>query len=754
MDALLSAQAGRATAVGDSGSELTDGAAAEHGPGPVSDLGAVLTAVRSRSLLKDELPPFLEALLELDDEPARSLVQVWQSYLLSADVSGTDPSLADSYPVASYPAGSYPVASYPVDLSQAAVLSPALRIAVYHLLLGDLEGVRHAVRFARWAAVVEVPVERYDGRHLWACEHVGAGPAFQGLDATWWLDVTSMGIVGAPIEQLRPCHVLRTLRAHGSRFKATGTTHDAFHLLASARDVRLSLVADSGRTWCSVPVQVSGGEPYTWSADAPWRWQVAPQVDARIRGTLQLEVTVDGRSNRMSVRMPTARAPRIPISLGHGVAVRLVPGPGGSLIWKVSRAGRGWHAWRQRTGLLGSMVRLVHGRALILASWLARHLPARAIVTFEAAQGRSFSGHPRAISEALAQERPRLRQVWSYLDEPERFPGWAVALRQGTLRHRWVQSRARWWVSDDLPRQVIRKQARNRFLQTWRGQPIACVGTAELDAPMTRRKERRPPAWQVRRWDLLLSPSQYFAEHVVPALGFTGDLVGPASPFGAAVLGQSEDSDLRRRLGLPVDRRIVLLATAKGRAWDLRELVAAIGTRAFLLLIRDSGEPIRDGQWAHGINRGYAIDPADAIDPAYAIDPACSFAIRDVTGSDELAGYLASADLMVTDGSAWTLDFARLGRPVILWGPGYQELRRVQGTFLDLPSRIPGPTVGGQRELIAALTQWLGATAIGPADWRERARELAVLAGPADPVSAHRCGEELITGRTARPEAR
>lgn len=125
-----------------------------------------------------------------------------------------------------------------------------------------------------------------------------------------------------------------------------------------------------------------------------------------------------------------------------------------------------------------------------------------------------------------------------------------------------------------------------------------------------------------------------------------------------------------------------------------------------------------------------------------------------MTGSDELAGYLASADLMVTDGSAWTLDFARLGRPVILWGPGYQELRRVHGTFLDLPSRIPGPAVGDQRELIAALTKWLGANAIGPADWRERARELAVLAGPADPASAHRCGEELITGRTARQEAR
>ncbi|MBU6243884.1 MAG: CDP-glycerol glycerophosphotransferase family protein [Actinomycetales bacterium] len=651
-----------------------------------------LVSERIRSVLADELPVYLGAMLEVDDASAQAIAQAWQAYALTC------------------------------DLAQAACLAPALRIALYHLLIGDLEGIRSAMRCDRWSAVIEAPIRNQDGRQVWACEHLRTGPSVQGLEAAWWLDVTAMAIIGAPVDESRPCHLLLDARTVGRTFIATGTTEDTFSLLARASHASLAIVCEEGRTLCSIPLQVVLGEPVAWKADAPWIWESDAVVDPGASGTLQLVLRVDGRLNRMPVRTPASRAPRMPVRLGRGVVVSLGPGRDGSAAWTVVRSGWGWRTWRLSSGVMAGLASLLHRQALMLASRLATALPARSVIAFEAFEGRAFTGHPRALSEVLSQERPDIRQVWSYVDRAEHIPAWARAVRQGTLRHRLALSSARWWVSDGTPPQVIRKHARNRWLQTWRGQPIACLGSAELDAPMTRRVERRPPAWQVRRWDLLLSPSQYFSDDVVPALGFTGDLVGQASPFGAAVLAAADDPRLRERLGLPPDRRIVLLATSGEPPGDIPGLVATIGSRAFLLVARDSG-----------ISR--------------APDPSCGFAVRDVTASDDWLGYLACADAMVTDGSVWTLDYARLCRPIMLWEPGYQSLRRVHGTFLSLPDLVPGPTVRTPAELIVALERWLEGEPNWPSDLPQRAASLARIAGPAEPSSARRCAQVLITGR-------
>lgn len=663
----------------------------------LADRGSeALRRAKARKFLSHDLYLYLSSILESDDSTASALIDIWEPYVRTT------------------------------ELKEAASLRPALRVAVYHLLLRDLEGIRSAMRCIRWSAVVEVPVIARSGRQVWACEHLDAGPDVAGLDPSWWLDMSAMAIADAPVPDRRLCHRLSEFQVAGKRVQALGLTADPFGMLVEASRVRLAVSTAAGRVWCSVPVTVHSGSPIRWEAEAAWQWQVDPVVESHARGSLALVVEVDGQVNQMPLRKLASEVERQELDLGHGVLVSLGPGEHGSIDWRVLRPGRGWRAWRQGRGTVPGLLRVLHRRALWVTSAIASRLPPRSVVVFESSAGRAFDGHPRAISEALASDP--VRQAWSYASEPERFPVWAEAVRRDTLRHRWVLSRARWWVDDSGYWQAIRKHSRNRMLQTWRGQPVAKLGSEGLDAPLAPRSQRWPAPSQVRRWDLMLAPSPTFADHVPAAVGFRGDLIEGTTPFGDAVQAAASEGDRRslaKRLALPEGRPIIMAVTAGTELpFDLAEVVAELGDRSFWLLARDDGARL-------------------------ALPAACRAAARDVSTVDGRAAHLAAADLLVTDASIWTLEFARLRRPMIVWGPTFAHLLRTAGVLVDLPALLP--TVDSTTDLIASLRQWLDRSTMQPESWSPSSAGLDVLAemaGRADGRGAERCIRALQTGRT------
>jgi CDP-glycerol glycerophosphotransferase len=665
-------------------------------------------AAKARKFLSHDLYLYLSSLMETDEETSRSLMDILVGYVRT------------------------------VDLRQAAGIRPALRVAIYHLLLGDLEGLRQAMRFIRWSAVLEVPVIAQRDRQVWDCEHRETGPSIQGLEPDWWLDMTDMAIVGAPVPSMRMCHRLMSVQSSNSVFKVQGHTVDAFRALGRSTRVELVLMSASGRVWCAIPGTgklvdalpgAAEGCPgrFEWQAEGRWEWRVDPAVDLGTRGTVALQVAIDGQLNSMPVRMPAGEVPKLAARLGHGVVARLAPGDFGVIEW-VARPATGhdsavtWHVRRQGSGLVAGGLRVAHRRLLTLTDWLAVRLPPARMAIFESMSGRAFDGHPRAISEVMARESPEIRQAWSLAVEEERFPPWAARLRRDTVRHRWMVARARWWVDDSGMMQAIRKHPRNRSLQTWRGMPIASVGNARHDWPLLSRSQRRSAA--AGRWDLLLSPSAHFTESVPRQVGFRGDLIPSTTPFGDAVERSAQDPALRGRLALPADRPVILFAMShRDLPFDLSAVTAAVGRRAYLLLASDDGQRV-------------------------SIPGASRFSARDVTNIDGRADHLAAADLMVTDFSIWTLDFARLQRPFVYWKPGFDRMRRESGAAIDLGECGPGPMVATTATLIAALEDFLDRGMLAGPGSPERSTALAAAAGAADGHGADRALVALITGRS------
>ena len=82
--------------------------------------------VKDLKFLRHDLYLYLSSMLEVDDETAAVLIDRLVPYVEQ------------------------------VNLQPAWQLRPALRVAIYHLLLRDLEGIRSAMRFVKWASVVDV----------------------------------------------------------------------------------------------------------------------------------------------------------------------------------------------------------------------------------------------------------------------------------------------------------------------------------------------------------------------------------------------------------------------------------------------------------------------------------------------------------------------------------------------------------------------------------------------------------------------
>lgn len=593
-----------------------------------------LARTKTRKFLSHDLYLYLSTLLELDDDDAQAVAAELAPYVAT------------------------------LDLGEASCQRPALRVATYHLLAGDLDGVRRAMRFIRWSSVVDAPVvtrvdsDRGSRSVLWGCEHLDSGPEFQGLGPQWWLDVTDLGLDRSTISQRRWCHRLASLETGPSGWAASGCTVDAFGDLGRVTSAELVLMLGT-RIVASIPLELtresgvlSRESGVADTRGAAWQWRttrshpvaVGPGIRPGDRGFLAVRLTIDGVANVMPVRVAESAAPRrILRGATACVGVRTYPGEHGVVRWLAGRftttariTGRvsGWWA-----ALTMPVMRVLRAGA----RRLGERLPPSATAVFIGpgdAPG-SFSGQAQSIGAVLHDRRPDIGQAW------------LVASTSGapSVRRAWRLARARWWVLDEPLPAAIRPPAHARIHATQDAVPIARTGVDDPDwdiTPAAQRKAARPAP---RRWD---------AHHA------------------------AEADAAREQLDLPADRVNVVYAPLGDECLiDLEMFVAALGHRVHLLIASGSGR---------------SVD----------IPSVLRHSVRDVSaGSSRELAYAASA-VLITDFSPVMVDFAMAERPVVIFAPHFDRfVSRTKGTYLDFEAAGPGPITRTTPELVAAMADLL-----------------------------------------------
>ncbi|MBO3750896.1 CDP-glycerol glycerophosphotransferase family protein [Streptosporangiaceae bacterium NEAU-GS5] len=331
-----------------------------------------------------------------------------------------------------------------------------------------------------------------------------------------------------------------------------------------------------------------------------------------------------------------------------------------------------------------------------------RSKPIREATVYASFDGRSYSDNPRAVYEERLRRGDDREHIWVVRDGAFVPPGSRelgfggdivpTVVREGSREHYEALARAKHIVANQFLPQWFRTREDQVYVQTWHGTPVKHVGR---DLPHMRR-EPRPPVWhrqaaEVRGWDLLLAQSPWAAAIMRKAFAYEGEIVEIGYPRNdALVTGDREalSAELRRRIGVPEGRKVVLYAPTF-RDYDRRNASVRID-------LADAKKKLGDDYVL--LVRGHSMQAFPNV-PSQG-----GFAI-DVTTYPDMSDLLAFADVLVTDYSSSMFDFVATGRPVILFTPDLAKYRSSRGLYLDLESQRPGIRVETSSDVIETVSR-------------------------------------------------
>ena len=315
----------------------------------------------------------------------------------------------------------------------------------------------------------------------------------------------------------------------------------------------------------------------------------------------------------------------------------------------------------------------------------------RGSAVFESGLGRAFTDSPKYLYLALRASGDRRRVVWSYLDDPNGFPSDAVLVRRGSWRYLLELARAEFWVDDQGFPAIARRRRATTYLQTWHGSAYKTMGFDQPELRDASRDRRQEFADAVGRWTHLCVQSEFAEKTFAAAFRHGAQVLRTGYPRNDPLCApdvESRKAEIRRRLGLPEDRLVVLYAPTF-RDWergadgvariDLARIAADLGDHCFVLVR------------AHYLDRA-----ADAAMPGNA---------RDVSAHGDVTELMLASDALITDYSSVMFDFALLRRPMLFYAPDLEDYNRHRGSYFDLTNVAPGPVVRDMDEVLAWLRQ-------------------------------------------------
>jgi CDP-glycerol glycerophosphotransferase len=324
-----------------------------------------------------------------------------------------------------------------------------------------------------------------------------------------------------------------------------------------------------------------------------------------------------------------------------------------------------------------------------------RHEPLRDAVVYRSFNGRQYSDSPRAIHEELVRRGAPLEHLWVVQDGMCEVPPTAKVVREGSREYYEALGNARFVVSNDHFPGWFARRPDQVCLQTWHGVPLKRLG---FDVTARRSQLNRFAVdWeqQVENWQYVISPNRFSTPILRRAYAVEGEMLETGYPRDDVLARPDRDvltRELRRRLGIPEGKRVVLYAPTyrdhvfdrHGRyrldlRLDLERLRAAVGDDTVILFRKHH----------------YIVDPVPTDPHGF---------VRDVSSYPDGTELLLAADVLVTDYSSMMFDFANTGRPMLFYTydlDAYQD--EIRGFYLDFVKTVPGPLLRTTDELAGAL---------------------------------------------------
>jgi CDP-glycerol glycerophosphotransferase len=355
----------------------------------------------------------------------------------------------------------------------------------------------------------------------------------------------------------------------------------------------------------------------------------------------------------------------------------------------------------------------------------------RDVVLYDCFGGREYSDNPRGIHEELVRRDAPFEHLWVVRDGSCIPPGTAVGVRELSKDYYEAYATARYVVSNDhWPRSVARRSSQT-WLQTWHGAPLKRIGHDLAGHPKARREYRGVLGQPSENWQYVVSPGAFATPILHRAFSPNAQVIETGLPRTDVLLRPDRDrlaEEVKLRLGLPADKRVVLYAPTYrdhlgardgyrfGPLLDLAVLRSALGEDD-LLLFRKHRSMV------------------GAL-------PVAAGGFFDVSAFPDATELLLAVDVLVTDYSSAIFDFASTNRPMVFFTPDLETYRdTIRGFSIDFEAVAPGPLLHKTDEVVDALRDL---DAVGASFSERYERFVATYCGLADGRAASRVVEHVF----------
>jgi CDP-glycerol glycerophosphotransferase len=599
--------------------------------------------------------------------------------------------------------------AYVAEMDESRIMSQdrACRLATYLIRQGDLPltlGAADLWIFGR----VTVPLLQSDDHVYFADAYLDDPQGRQALDVTW------LRAHDATFGQLPLSVTVTDLTPSKGRIGLRGTVLNQLGRIPPADElsVVLRVRRDHARpgTGIDFPVRSFTVDPdrLTWQGDVDTsaltrgrRKRLAWQVNLR----LLWRDEVNGQAVVVAAGvLPKSRARRAD---GEPSAAGLTPAVSdrGALVLLDRRPipplpiGTRVSNRLSRIGAYRAVSDYVTGRALKMLAYrhLLRRLPLRrATVVFESHLGKQYSDSPKYLYEKLVSMGLPYRTVWSYRNNPSGFPDAAVKVRRDSWRYYYELARAGYIVDNQGFPPVVVGRRGQRYVQTWHGSPFKRMGFDEPRFVRTSPQNQQKLAQAVSRWDDFVVMSRWSEDVFRDAFRLSTTMLRTGYPRNDP-LHTANDAGvaaaMRKRLGLPPDRKILLYAPTFRRY--PKALTIGNPANAPRIDLKTFGEQLGE-EW-FVILRAHYLDRMN-------VPRRHSHVARNMSGYDDITDLLVAADAVLTDYSSLMFDYAITNRPMAFYTSDYELYRLMRGSYFDLPDQAPGPIVNDTLEIVAWLT--------------------------------------------------
>lgn len=354
---------------------------------------------------------------------------------------------------------------------------------------------------------------------------------------------------------------------------------------------------------------------------------------------------------------------------------------------------------KKKKGLLGNriqwyrvMERLIFQRMPLRRDW----------ILFESFFGGSYSDSPKYLYEYLQRTYGnRYRYIWVMNQPSEELAssGRHSVCRRESLRYVYFMSRCGYRIFNVRQPSWNKKRKGVVFLETWHGTPLKRLGF-DMDDVFSSNPDFKAVFYhQAKEWDYLVSANPFSSEVFRRAFGCEGEKIleygYPRNDILYAPDKESIALDVKKELGIPMDKRVILYAPT----WRSDQAVSARQYRFELALDLPR------------MKREFGEDSVILLRTHYftAQQPDLSEHrgfVYDVSSYGDVSRLYLISDILITDYSSVFFDYANLRRPILFFAydhEAYANQRR--GLYIDMDKELPGPVLTTNDEVAEALHQ-------------------------------------------------